>query len=268
MFAGDILSRVCLVRCLVISLHWHMGYYGDGCVRYHGPLTRYVKLQVAHAPGMPGTFPPCRRFHRKPLVSDPGMHHGTCVTHVPWCMSGSLTCGDRGKCSRHSRRMRTRNFAYLARGPCSDREDIFVLHDGIIRSVTWTHSNCLGRDHQGIVQAIYLCFLVAWILPGITKYHIVYIERVREKCVCLFVCLCFFTQLNTGTVWNFSKTCHDDVIECKHFPRYCPFVRGIHRSSVNSPHKGQWRGAVMFSLISALNKQLSKQSWSWGFETS
>ena len=29
----------------------------------------------------------------KPLVSDPGMHHGTCVTHVPWCMSGSLTRG-------------------------------------------------------------------------------------------------------------------------------------------------------------------------------
>ena len=37
---------------------------------------------------------PRRRFQRKPLVSDPGMHHGTCVTHVSWCMSGSLTCGD------------------------------------------------------------------------------------------------------------------------------------------------------------------------------
>ena len=36
----------------------------------------------------------CRRFQRKLLVSDPGMHYGTCVTHVPWCMSGSLTCGD------------------------------------------------------------------------------------------------------------------------------------------------------------------------------
>ena len=35
----------------------------------------------------------------------------------------------------------------------------------------------------------------------------------------------------------------------KHFPRYWPFVRGIHRSPVNSPHKGQWRGALMFSLI-------------------
>ena len=36
---------------------------------------------------------PRHRLQRKPLVSDPGMHHGTCVTHVPWCMSGSLTCG-------------------------------------------------------------------------------------------------------------------------------------------------------------------------------
>ena len=34
---------------------------------------------------------PCQRLQRKPLVSDPGMHHGTCVTHVPWCMSGLLT---------------------------------------------------------------------------------------------------------------------------------------------------------------------------------
>ena len=44
---------------------------------------------------------------------------------------------------------------------------------------------------------------------------------------------------------------HDDVIKSKHFPRYWPFVRGIHRSPVNSPHKDQWRGALMFSLICA-----------------
>ena len=31
-----------------------------------------------------------------------------------------------------------------------------------------------------------------------------------------------------------------------HFPRYCPFVRGIHRSPVDFPHKGQWRGALIF----------------------
>ena len=44
---------------------------------------------------------------------------------------------------------------------------------------------------------------------------------------------------------------HDDVIKWKHFPRYWPFVWGIHRSPVNSPHKGQWRGALMFSLVCA-----------------
>ena len=42
---------------------------------------------------------------------------------------------------------------------------------------------------------------------------------------------------------------HDDVIKWKHFPRYWPFVRGIHRSPVNSTHKGQWRGALMLPLI-------------------
>ena len=48
-----------------------------------------------------------------------------------------------------------------------------------------------------------------------------------------------------------SLSCHDDVIKWKHFPRNWPFVRGIHRSPVNSPHKGQWRGALMFTLICA-----------------
>ena len=42
-----------------------------------------------------------------------------------------------------------------------------------------------------------------------------------------------------------------DVIKWKHFPCYWPFVRGIHRSPVNSSHKGQWRGALVFSLICA-----------------
>ena len=44
---------------------------------------------------------------------------------------------------------------------------------------------------------------------------------------------------------------HDGVIKWKQFPLYWPFVRGIHRSSLNSPHKGQWRGDLMFSLICA-----------------
>ena len=67
--------------------------------------------------------------------------------------------------------------------------------------------------------------------------------------------------------WTGTWLDHDDVIKWKHSPRYWPFVRGIHRSPVNSPHKGQWRGALVFSLICAWIKSLGKQSWGWWFET-
>ena len=82
-----------------ISVWWH-----QVCHICHGPLARYIKVRVAHAPGMPGTFSPA------PWVSDPDMHQGTCVTHVPCCMPGSLTSGFlwirwRWKRSWHSRRM-------------------------------------------------------------------------------------------------------------------------------------------------------------------
>ena len=75
---------------------------------YNGPLTRYIKLRVAHAPGIPETFSP------PPRVSDPDMHHGMCMMHVPWCMLGSLTDGSlwsrwREKRS-HSPRMRNPQF--------------------------------------------------------------------------------------------------------------------------------------------------------------
>ena len=53
---------------------------------------------------------------------------------------------------------------------------------------------------------------------------------------------------------------HDEVIKWKHFPRYWPFVQGIHQSPVNSPHKGQWCRALMFSLIWAwINSSVSNR---------
>ena len=55
----------------------------------------------------------------------------------------------------------------------------------------------------------------------------IFVWRDRKEAVSLFLIM---------TKWNY-------------FPRNWLFVRGIHRSPVNSPHKGQWRGALMFSLI-------------------
>ena len=67
-----------------------------------------------------------------------------------------------------------------------------------------------------------------------------------------FVLELFYTQSSWWLFQTQRRPCevtHDDVIKWKHFPRYWPLVRGIHRSPVNSPHKGQWRAAMMFSLI-------------------
>ena len=54
---------------------------------------------------------------------------------------------------------------------------------------------------------------------------------------------------NDRVLFKTFKYVPDDIIKWKHFQRYWPFVRGIHRSPVNSPHKGQWREALVFSLI-------------------
>ena len=57
----------------------------------------------------------------------------------------------------------------------------------------------------------------------------------------------------TMATGSLALSWHDDVIKWKLFLRYWPFVRGIHRSAVNSPHKGWWHGALMFSFICVWN---------------
>ena len=90
---------------------------------WQGPLARYEKLRCAcTGPGM---------FSPPPLVSDPDMHHGTCVTHVPWCMPWSLICGFlfsrwRGKRSLHSQRMRNTQFCVSGKRPI-----MCVCHRGL-----------------------------------------------------------------------------------------------------------------------------------------
>ena len=100
------------------TLHRHWVLWGPTVylTASHGPLTRSVKLLVAHVPGMPGGFSP------PPRVSDPDMHHSTCVTLVPWCMPGSLTSGFLWirwweKRFQHSRRMHNPQFYVSVKRP-------------------------------------------------------------------------------------------------------------------------------------------------------
>ena len=50
----------------------------------HGPLARYVKIRVAHAPGMPGTFSPAANFKGNYYIAIPA-----CITARAW-----RTCRD------------------------------------------------------------------------------------------------------------------------------------------------------------------------------
>ena len=110
-WASGSLIHNCMFQWTDICWYTPLGTYNTLQIVYvfNGPFAKYVKLRVVHAPGMPITFSPPQR------VSDPDMHQGTCVTHVPWCIPGSLTSGFlwswwRGKCSRHSQRMRNPQF--------------------------------------------------------------------------------------------------------------------------------------------------------------
>ena len=60
---------------------------------------------------------PRHRLQSKPLLSDPGVHHGKCGTHVPHCMSGSLTRGGRENVLGIPGACATLNVTYLVRGP-------------------------------------------------------------------------------------------------------------------------------------------------------
>ena len=87
-------------------------------------------MRVEHAPGMPGTFS-CHWLQREPIVSNPGMHHGTCVTHFPWYMSGSLTRGGGGEnVPGIPGASAIRNFTCLVRCPwnLNRRKAILLLH--------------------------------------------------------------------------------------------------------------------------------------------
>ena len=84
------------------------------------------------------------------------------------------------------------------------------------------------------------CTFISW------RIHSIYVCKSRS---------CVMTQPRCRSTMGYNDSenhfarSHDDAIKWKHFPRYWPFVRGIHRSPVKSPHKGQWHGALMFSLI-------------------
>ena len=102
---------------------------------------------------------------------------------------------------------------------------------------------CVLFRHRAIiwtsVSPVFIVGMVLYASPGFGES----VTNTETQCV--------QDTISSSLTAHGGLDCHDDVMKWKHFPRYWPFVRGIHRSPVNSPHKGQWRGALMFSLIGA-----------------
>ena len=89
----------------------------------------------------------------------------------------------------------------------------------------------------------------SWILKTITwidyEYIFIVLPTIHAHAYVVFVVM---LSSHGGVSMGYCKEDHDDVIHWKHFLRYWPFVRIIHRSPVNAPHNGQWRGTLMLSL--------------------
>ena len=117
----------------------------------------------------------CReRFPRDQLqgktqVSDPGMHHGTCVTHVSWCMPGSLFCGGGENVPGIPGACATRNFTYLVRGPCT-----VCIYRWLsarlqyLQCVTTKPSICLVCDVQ---DTLYICLIKCYLIRIIDQIN-------------------------------------------------------------------------------------------------
>ena len=131
------------------------------------------------------------------------------------------------------------------------------LHDDVTK---WKHFRCYWPFVRGIHRsqvnsphksqwrrALIFCLIYAWINgwvnnreAGDLRRHRAHYDVIVMRCSGYQWIMC---------LWCHLKHSHDDVITWKYFPRYWPFVRGIHQWPVNSPHKSQGRGALMFSLI-------------------
>ena len=91
-------------------------------------------------------FPPSR-------VSNPDMHHDTCVTHLPRCMSGSRTNGFlwsvwRGKRPRHSRRMRNPQFYLSGKRPMGPHCVPVMQHVMVVTILQTAFSNAFSSTEK------------------------------------------------------------------------------------------------------------------------
>ena len=123
----------------------------------HMLLARYVKLRVAHAPGMRETFSATSR------VSDLDMHHSAWLTNVPGCMPGLLISGFlwnrwRWKRSRHSQCMCNPHFYESGKRPM---ELYFSYYCRLSDPTVYKH-RCLEGQFVSMLNTLWIFTLMCF----------------------------------------------------------------------------------------------------------
>ena len=215
---------------------------------------------------MPGTFSP------PPRVSDPDMHHGTCVTHVPWCMSGSLTSvflwigggenvpGIPGACA-------TRNIAYLVRGPWdSGNYNVYHFSQHYGSRCIMGHLLVMWKGQYYLYPLVGLDIKQVLIIDEMPnpKRHVDGLVQERSNSSALAMELSL-SCTNPSMLSRLIMViyCHGNTIR---------IISRLWLESIGHPWipliKVEWCGGLMFSLLIAWTSWwTSKSSWQW-FETS
>ena len=122
-----------------------------------------------------------------------------------------------------------------------------ILHDDVIKCIlssVWVRVSVFSQ--LSIIQYVGLC---------VFSLHISFVMIERIYILCLIIII----KSEVWTITHCLGLGHETIVcaVClsiflwKHLSRNWSFVKRIHRSLVDSPHKGQWRGALIFSLIFA-----------------
>ena len=209
------------------------------------------------------------------------MHHGTCITHVPWCMPGSLPSGFiwsrwRGIRSRHSRS--TRNTQFCVSGKRSISYNVYLFscsvmgwHKTILSNVYIVHriSPVFHRNHLLLVInkqvkiSLFMRESTEW-LPMINPY--------MHKNNCQVICRCssnytitLFLPSFIGSRQFMITSSNGNILRVTVLS--CGEFTGLQWIPIQFPSKRPVTRCfdVFFDLL--LNKRLSKQSRGWWFDT-
>ena len=110
-------------------------------------------------------------LQRKPLVNDPGVHHGTYVTCGQRLISESLTRGGGENVPGIPNACETRNITYLARGPSQGDADVSIKLQGfILKPLLWRFDTIGISSNTVFVMRSYLPDVGFWLFLKIFLY--------------------------------------------------------------------------------------------------